>query len=94
MRITGVVWLEEVVDKLQRKHRVAPEEVEEALAARPSIRRIEAGNVRGEDLYAAVGRTAAGRWLVVFFLYKLNQEALIVSARDASGREKRRYGRK
>ena len=60
MKITGFVWLEEVVDKLQRKHGVEPEEVEEALAQRARIRRIEAGKVQGEDLYAGVGRTVAG----------------------------------
>jgi uncharacterized DUF497 family protein len=65
-KITGFVWLEEVVDKLQRKHGVEPDEVEEALTQKARIRRIEAGKVQGEDLYAGVGRTVAGRHLIVF----------------------------
>lgn len=93
MRITGVIWLEPVVDKLQRKHRVTTDEVEEALASRPRFRRLEAGNVQGEDLYAALGRTRAGRYLIVFFVYKTSAEALIVSAREMTGNEKRLYGR-
>ena len=34
MRIEGVIWLEQVVDKLAAKHRVSMDEVEEALSAR------------------------------------------------------------
>jgi uncharacterized protein len=94
MRINGIVWLEDVVDKLRRKHGVEPEEVEEALAPKARIRKIEAGDVRGEDLYAALGRTDAGRYLIVFFVYKATHEALIVSARDATGKEKKLYGKK
>jgi uncharacterized protein len=94
MKITGIVWLEEVVDKLQRKHGVEPDEVEEALTQKARIRRIEAGQVQGEDLYAGVGRTVAGRHLIVFFVYKRTREALIVSARDATGSEKKLYGKK
>lgn len=94
MRITGVIWLEVVADKLQRKHRVTTDEAEEVLANRPRFRRLEAGDVQGEDLYAAPGRTRAGRFLIVFFVYKASAEALIVSAREMTGREKRLYGRK
>jgi hypothetical protein len=46
------------------------------------------------DVYAASGRTDAGRYLVVFFVYKHSQEALIISARDMDGRERRLYERK
>jgi uncharacterized protein len=94
MRIDGIIWLEEVIAKLQRKHGVEPEEVEEVLARTTRVRRIEAGDVRGEDLYAATGRTGDGRHLIVFFVYKATREALIVSARDATAREKKLYAKK
>ena len=93
MEISGTIWLEDVVDKLRRKHNVEPGEVEEVLTGRPSFRRIEAGHVRGEDLYAAFGRTEAGRPLTAYFVHKLTHQALIVSARTMTRTEKRLYGK-
>lgn len=93
MKINGMIWFEDVVDKLRRKHDVEPGEVEEVLAGRPRFRRIEAGHVRGEDLYAALGRTEAGRLLTVYFVHKLTHQALIVSARTMTPKEKRLYGK-
>jgi uncharacterized protein len=92
--ILGVIWLEHIVEKLAVKHRVEPYEVEEVLARAARFRRIERGNVAGENLYAAVGATAGGRSLIVFFVYKRTKEAFVVSARDATARERQQYGRK
>lgn len=64
MKITGVIWRREVVDKLAWKHPVTTDEVEEALAAARRFRFIETGDVEGEDLYAALSRTAAGRYFI------------------------------
>ena len=55
MRITGVVWLRSVIEKLAGKHQVSQQQVEEALRNRPRIRRIALGDVAGEDLYSAHG---------------------------------------
>ena len=54
MRIDGVIWLRHIVDKLASKHRVRPEEVEEALANKPKLRFIEKGERKGEDVYLAL----------------------------------------
>ena len=94
MRITGVVWLRSVIEKLADKHQVSQQEVEEALRNRPRIRRIALGDVAGEDLYAALNQTDDGRYLIVFFIYKPNGEALIISARDMSPKERKSYGKK
>ena len=94
MRITGVVWLRSVIEKLADKHQVSQQEVEEALRNRPRIRRIALGDVAGEDLYAALSQTDDGRYLIVFFIYKPNGEALIISARDMSPKERKSYGKK
>jgi len=94
MRLTGIIWLREVVDKLAWKHNVTTDEVEEALAAARRFRFIEIGDVEGEDLYAAMGRTAAGRYLIIYFVYKTTREALIISAREMTKREKRAYAKK
>jgi len=60
----------------------------------PKIRRIEKGKIKGEDLYVALGRTDAGRYLVVFFIMKTSKEALVVTARDMTEKERRRYEKK
>lgn len=94
MRFTGIIGLRDVVDKLLWKHDVTTDEVEEIMGSFPQYRFIEKGDVEGEDLYAALGRTQAGRYLIVFFVHKVTDEALIVSARDMSQKERRRYGKK
>jgi len=94
MRITGVIWRREVIDKLAWKHHVTTEEVEEALATTRRFRFIETGDVEGEDLYAAMGRTAAGRYLILYFVYKTTKEALIISAREMTRKEKKSYAKK
>ena len=50
--------------------------------------------MEGEDLYAAMGRTAAGRYLIIYFVYKITKEALIVSAQDMTKKEKRVHAKK
>ena len=93
MKIVGLIWLEDIVDKLAWKHGVLPEEVSEVLANRPHIRFIEKGHQVEEDLYAAYGRTESGRYLTVFFVYKKTKQALIVSAREMTKTERKRYGK-
>ena len=41
MKIVGFIWLEEIVDKLEVKHQVTPEEVEQVLVNDPLIRWLE-----------------------------------------------------
>lgn len=94
MRITGFIWLEEYVEKLERKHHVSPAEVESVFDARPRYRFVEKGHRPGENLYSAMGQTENGRYLVIFFVYKLDGQALIISVRDMDDAEKRLYGRK
>ena len=48
----------------------------------------------GEDVNAAMGQTEAVRYLIVFFVYKVNNDALILSARDMDGKERRLYGQR
>ena len=94
MRLTGIIWLEEIVDKLWSKHNVSQEEVEELLAARAHYRFVERGIREGEDVYAAMGRATSGRYLIVFFVYKDDGRALVVSARDMTQSERKRYGKR
>jgi uncharacterized protein len=94
VEIAGIIWLRSVVDKLAEKHHVEPSEVESVLDSSARFRRVAKGNVDGEDVYAAVGQTHSGRYLIVFFIYKATREALVISARDATTQEQRCYGRK
>ncbi|MCP4654918.1 MAG: BrnT family toxin [bacterium] len=93
MRITGFLWLEAVVEKIERKHHLDTAEVEGVFSRRPQIRFMESGKVAGEDLYAAYGRSAEGRYLTVLFILKFDRRALIVSARDMDRKERRQYGK-
>jgi uncharacterized protein len=93
-RIGGIIWLEEIVEKLWRKHRVGESEVAEVLANDPQFRFVERGDREDEDVYSALGRSSAGRYLIVFFVWKRSAEALIVSAREMTPAERKRYGKK
>lgn len=94
MQIKGIVWLRNVVDKLEWKHNVTPDEVEEVFNRSPRYRFIEVGDVEGEHLYAALGQTKSGRYLIVYFVRKTTGEALIVSAREMTKKERKIYGKK
>lgn len=94
MRITGFIWLERYVEKLAQKHDVAPEEVEAMFYGNPSFRFVERGHVPGENLYAAMGQAEDGRYIIAFFVHKVDGRALIISARTMDDGEKKRYGRK
>lgn len=93
MKITGLIWLENVVEKLEAKHQVFAEQVEQVFANRPKIKKMNRGHFRGEDVYRALGQTDAGRYLVVFFIHKLSNEALILSAREMDKKERKSYAR-
>lgn len=70
MEITDLIWLDEIVDKIESKHRVTQAEVEEFFYRRPKIKRMLKGRFRGEHVYRALGQTQVGRYLTVFFIHK------------------------
>lgn len=92
--IDDIIWLDTIVEKIAWKHGVLPQEVEEILTGNCRIFRRESGRVEGEDLYNALGRTESGRYLSVFFIRKLGNKALIITARDMNTRERKRYEKK
>jgi uncharacterized DUF497 family protein len=91
MVITQVIWKAQFVEKLEVKHGVSPEEAEEVLRSKPHIRKVGRGHVKGEQVYAAYGQSAAGRYLMVFYIRKLTGTLLPISARDMDGAERRYY---
>ena len=94
MEIQDIIWLDVFVEKIWRKHRVKTEEVEEMLNSFPHIRFIEKGDVKGEDVYAAMGKSNAGRYLITFFIRKKDNNALVISARDMTKKERKYYEKK
>jgi uncharacterized DUF497 family protein len=82
MHIDDFVWLPDIIDKLAAKHHVSQDEAEEIFFNRPRYRFVESGKRVGEAVYSATGQTDAGRYLIVFFIYKIEHRALILSARD------------
>src|SRR5438270_13219145 len=91
MRLNVVIWRDVFVDKLEAKHGVSTDEVEQVLFSKPHVRRSQKGHVKGEDLYVAYGQTDGGRHLIVFFILKRRSSALPISARDMTDSERKYY---
>jgi uncharacterized DUF497 family protein len=94
LKLSGVIWLEEIVEKIERKHHVTQNEVREILSNSSHFRFVEKGHRRGENVYSALGQTSAGRYLIVFFVRKKTGQVLPISARDMTSGERRRYAKK
>jgi hypothetical protein len=94
LKIKGFIWLEDIVQKLLWKHAVVQTEVAEIFVNAPRFRFVEKGHRSGENVYAAFGQTDGGRYLAIFFVYKKDGRALIVSAREMTDSERRRYAKK
>lgn len=94
MKITDIIWLDEVIEKIESKHRVTQLEVEELLSSNARMKKMQKGKFRGEHVYRALGKTFSGRYLTVFFIHKKMGKALILSARDMDEREHRSYAEK
>ena len=94
MQLKEIIWSRESVNKIKQKHNISVAEVEEALFNKPVFRKVQRGEVKGEDIYIAYSRTFDGRHLFVVFIYKLNNTGIVISARDMSPRERRYYNDK
>jgi len=94
MKIEGFIWLDDVIEKLVAKHRVDRLEVEEVFSNSPAFRFVEKGHRPKENVYAASGRSDAGRYLICFFVRKIGNKALVLSARDMTESERKRYEKK
>lgn len=93
MFISQIIWKDQFVEKLEVKHGVTVDEVEDVLEDKPHIRRVAKGNVKGENVYAAFGQTVGGRYLIIFYIHKLDGAILPISARDMDDGERKYYGK-
>ena len=93
MTITGIIWLQKIVDKLLKKHNVVKNEIEQIFNNKPQYRFLESGKIEGQNVYSAYGQTDAGRYLTVIFIRKFGNLAMIISARDMDKKERKQYGK-
>lgn len=94
MQIDEIICPDSIEEKLIVKHRLSVQEAEGVLFHARRIRFAERGYTPGDDVYAAFGQTFAGRYVVVFFVYKPATATAIISARDMTDKERTAYGRK
>jgi uncharacterized DUF497 family protein len=92
--IKGFIWYSEIIDKLDEKHAVTRFEVENLFIRKPIFSKIQKGHVKGENLYRALGQTESGRYMAAFFIYKRTHEALVISARDMTDKERKYYAKR
>ena len=92
MHITELVWSEEAVLHIQKKHNVEPEEVEEICFSEiPPLVEVGRG---GAPLYYVLGQSSSGRCLFVVARYLFRGKAKVITARDMDSAERKRYHRK
>jgi len=89
MRLHALDVSERTLEKIERKHGIVFDEVEEVcLSRRVAVRRGR------EGLHRVFGRTNEGRYLLVVLKYNRPGAWIVVTARDMLAAERRLYGRK
>ena len=73
MKITELIWLDNVIEKIESKHHCPPTDVEEVFANKPKVKKMHRGHFCGEDVYRAFGQTEAGRYLTSVFHPQTNE---------------------
>ena len=88
MHIERLIWPRERIDHIAR-HGVTPREVEEVCFGKSFVRRARS---EGENpVYYVLGQTEAGRYLFYVIIRFPVGKGYPVTARNMTGREKRRY---
>ena len=90
-RSEGFDWDKGNVEKNWLRHRVAFYECEEAFFHEPVVFS-NPQHSAAEPRYYALGRTLEGRLLTISFTMRRNR-IRVISARDMSRKERRRYGK-
>ncbi len=94
MKIAKILWKNQFIEKLERKHAVSTNEVEEIFDNAPHFDFVAKGHVVGENVYWALGQTDAGRYLTVFFIYKTSGTAIAHLGPRYESQERKRYEKK
>jgi len=89
-KVTRLLWDGEILEKVRRKHKLTPREVEEA-CFNPK-RLVLKGPRRGrKKRYLVYSRTDAGRYILVVLELLGKGRARVITARDLKAHEKRFY---
>jgi uncharacterized DUF497 family protein len=88
----GFEWDDGNRDKNWRKHRVADSECEQVFFSAPLIVLEDVAYSRSEPRFYALGQSDAGRLLFIVFTIR-DKLVRVISARDMTRRETRRYQR-
>lgn len=87
----GFEWDDGNSSKSWLKHTVAPYESEQVFYNRPLLLLHDEKHSTAEQRYAAMGKTDAGRLLLIVWTYR-NRLIRIISARPMNARERKMYG--
>lgn len=93
--VRSLRWREDREEHIAR-HKVTPAEVEEAVFYDGEFLMQRAGPAErnpAQTVYTLLGRTDAGRYLMVVLIYEGAGVAMPVTARDMTRSERRRYSR-
>lgn len=90
---TGFEWDKGNIEKNWLKHRVSPTECEQIFFNEPLLVVEDLNHSQRERRYYALGRTDTGRLLFVAFTVR-NKLIRIISARDMTLRERKKYEEK
>ena len=85
LRVDALEVSDQVLDKIEAKHGVSFDEVEDVCYAEHQVRRGR------EGLYRVFGRTQAGRYLLVVLAGQGAGVWRVVTARDMTSQERRLY---
>jgi uncharacterized DUF497 family protein len=91
VKIVGSIWPEGIAQQVHQKHNIDPDEVDEVLTGQPHFRLVEESHRAGERVYAGLGQTQTGRYLVILFLHTPDGRARILWARDMRRTERKNY---
>jgi uncharacterized DUF497 family protein len=89
---TGFQWDAGNTDKNWERHQVSQGECEQVFFQRPILIAVDRAHSQREPRYAVLGQTAAGRLLTLVFTIR-GTLIRVISARDMSRAERRRYER-
>mgnify|MGYP001126048928 CR=1 FL=1 len=81
-----LIWSQAVIDKIWKKHRVIPEEVEEAIFNDRTIAHKGKGNV-----YCIYGRNQSGRYVFIVVSRKGKGQFKVLTAREMIEKERKYY---
>lgn len=91
VQCTGFDWDSGNAPKLEERHKVTPGECEQVFFQDPLLIAPDHKHSKGEERWAALGRTADGRALAIVFTLR-GDRIRPLSARDMSRKERRLYG--